>query len=279
MDKILTGSRKLKISEIKIGNRIREDMGNLQELAESLRKYSLIHPIVVDDEWNLVTGCRRIEAAKLLGWDEIEVRFAAELTDKEKRAIELEENIRRKDLTSDEQSKKTFELIETVKEIVRTPGSRTPEKSFGVVIPGSYPDISNRTGIPKSTLKEAVYHVEAVEKHPELKGLPKKQAIRKAKELDKQTEPKVEMTEPTPEEKRKTQEIMFFYDIVHSLKNATERTEILNNQIEDGIKKGYVPPEPYIEVLKSYASTITQLSVSLQKIVKEAIECTTKELS
>lgn len=59
------------ISDIKVGKRIREDMGDIQSLAESIEDLGLLHPIVVTPEGLLLTGERRLRAAKLLGWTEI----------------------------------------------------------------------------------------------------------------------------------------------------------------------------------------------------------------
>jgi ParB-like chromosome segregation protein Spo0J len=39
----------------------------------------LIHPLLVD-ELQPIAGCRRLEAAKLLGWTRIEVRLFGELS-------------------------------------------------------------------------------------------------------------------------------------------------------------------------------------------------------
>jgi ParB-like chromosome segregation protein Spo0J len=75
-----------------------------------------MQPIVVDDDNNLVAGERRLVACKALGWGEIEVKSLGELTPRELCIIELEENIRRKDLTEYETSKVLVEYVEAVKE-------------------------------------------------------------------------------------------------------------------------------------------------------------------
>lgn len=194
MSKIVQG-RSLPIKEIHVNNRRREDMGDIQGLAASLEQYGLLHPIVVDDECNLVAGGRRLAAATLLGWETIEVRFATELTDKEKQALELEENIRRKDLTELEKSKKLGKLADIVKEqiidevLADSAKTITEVKSLGgrPSISGvSEKIVASRVGIPRETIRDARKHMEAIEKHPELKDLPKYTAIKKAKELDNQ---------------------------------------------------------------------------------------------
>lgn len=67
-------------------------------LADSMRKRGLIHPIVLTAGNVLVAGERRLEAAKALGWKDIEFRMFSDLSPVEAEIIELEENIKRKDL-------------------------------------------------------------------------------------------------------------------------------------------------------------------------------------
>lgn len=75
----------------------------LQDLALSIRDRGLIHPIILDREHNLVAGERRLRAHEILGFDQIEYRYADTLDPYELSLIELEENVRRSDLTWQEQ--------------------------------------------------------------------------------------------------------------------------------------------------------------------------------
>lgn len=50
------------ISSIKIGNRFRKDMGDIESLAISISEHGLLQPIGIDEDRNLVFGARRIEA-------------------------------------------------------------------------------------------------------------------------------------------------------------------------------------------------------------------------
>ena len=62
------------ISNIKIGNRLREDPGDVSSLAESMSDIGLLHAIGITlDDW-LVYGLRRLSAAKELGWEKILVK-------------------------------------------------------------------------------------------------------------------------------------------------------------------------------------------------------------
>ena len=93
----------LKVKDIKVGARYRKDYPAMEELAESIRKYGLIEPIVVDEEMHLVAGERRLKAHKVLGLKEIEVKYLKGLDELEKKEIELEENIQRSAFTWQEE--------------------------------------------------------------------------------------------------------------------------------------------------------------------------------
>lgn len=80
--------------------RQRSELLDIESLAASIkRRGRLIHPIVLRDGNILVAGERRLAAHKLLGWDKIEYRMFSDLSPAEAHAIELEENIKRRDLS------------------------------------------------------------------------------------------------------------------------------------------------------------------------------------
>lgn len=73
------------------------------ELAESIKRRGLIHPPVITRDYVLVTGECRTEACKRLGWTHIPIQFTDELSEVELYAIELEENVKRRDLVWQDQ--------------------------------------------------------------------------------------------------------------------------------------------------------------------------------
>lgn len=92
---------KIKISDIKTENRFRQDLGNLQELADSIKAIGLLQPIGIKPDYTLIFGQRRIEAVKLLGGTEIEANIIdiANLI-----KGEVDENTVRKDFTMSERN-------------------------------------------------------------------------------------------------------------------------------------------------------------------------------
>jgi ParB family chromosome partitioning protein len=90
------------LDEIKVKRRIRKDLGDIATLAESLKQYGQIHPILINKKNVLISGRRRLEAAKLLGWRTINAQIIDVKDEAAKLEFELEENIQRQNLTSEE---------------------------------------------------------------------------------------------------------------------------------------------------------------------------------
>ena len=64
---------KIKISDIKINPGRRDiQQRNVEELVRSIAAVGLMNPITVTQDNTLIAGLHRLEAAKLLGWMEIE---------------------------------------------------------------------------------------------------------------------------------------------------------------------------------------------------------------
>jgi ParB/RepB/Spo0J family partition protein len=74
---------------------------NLEELKNSIRKFGLLQPIVVEKENNVykvIIGQRRFRACKELGWKEIDALIVNKLTHEEAKLISFGENIHRRPL-------------------------------------------------------------------------------------------------------------------------------------------------------------------------------------
>lgn len=87
------------INKIKINDRYRKDLGNVFTLAQSIKEIGLLHPVVINENNELIAGHRRIEAFKINGMTEIPVH-KINLQDILKG--EFHENVERKDFTSRE---------------------------------------------------------------------------------------------------------------------------------------------------------------------------------
>jgi ParB family chromosome partitioning protein len=91
------------------------DQEKLNELAESIKENGLIQPIIVaknaENEYELIAGERRLEAAKLAGLTEIDVHIR-EVTDKQRLVLAIVENIQREDLSPMEEARAYEQLTE-----------------------------------------------------------------------------------------------------------------------------------------------------------------------
>src|SRR5581483_8303828 len=85
----------------------RTNLGNLEELAASIREKGVLEPILVrsigPNRYQIVSGERRYRAAELAGLDEIPA-IELDVSDQETLEIALIENIQRKDLTPFEEA-------------------------------------------------------------------------------------------------------------------------------------------------------------------------------
>ncbi len=80
-------------------DRQRKENLSVDDLTPSLRDRGLINPIVITRDGTLVAGERRLTAARHLGWTNISVQYVDDLDPIQLHLIELEENVKRKNLT------------------------------------------------------------------------------------------------------------------------------------------------------------------------------------
>ncbi len=105
------------IKDIKIKKRVRKDLGDLENLKDSLRTYGLLNPITLNSRYELIAGERRLTAATQLGWTNIQANIVDNLTEVEQLEMEIEENNQRKEFTDEELLKGYMRL-----ERLRNPG-------------------------------------------------------------------------------------------------------------------------------------------------------------
>ena len=93
---------KIKISSIKINPGRREAAPqSVEELARSIAAVGLMNPVTLDQNNTLIAGLHRLEAARLLGWTEIECNITG-MNSVQAELAEIDENIVRTKLTKQE---------------------------------------------------------------------------------------------------------------------------------------------------------------------------------
>jgi ParB/RepB/Spo0J family partition protein len=83
--------------------RQRKSLEGIEELAESIKNIGLINPLTIQKDGQLRTGERRWNAVKMLGWTSVAVQFIEDLPEFELQLVELEENIKRVNLSWQEE--------------------------------------------------------------------------------------------------------------------------------------------------------------------------------
>lgn len=84
------------------------NLDKANELALSIKQQGLIHTILISKDGTLIAGLHRLTAYIILsktepGWESIPARFAYDVTEAEMLALELEENIKRHDMSWQEE--------------------------------------------------------------------------------------------------------------------------------------------------------------------------------
>lgn len=99
-------------------NRQRKEFSerDLTLLSESISKRGLINPITIHVDGELIAGERRLRVIKELRWPEVEVRIFEKLDPKDREIIQLEENVRRKDLTWQEEATSFLKIHRLLKD-------------------------------------------------------------------------------------------------------------------------------------------------------------------
>lgn len=158
--------------------RVRKDMANIDKLAESLRTKGQIQPILINQDYELIAGGRRLAACLYAG---IKVKCCfKETSDKLLiRELEIEENLQRENFTPAEE---ILAIEELHKIRVGRFGEATPGRpAIGEKKTGwSLEDTAELMGKTEGNVREALKLAETIRNFPELKDAPTKTVIAKA---------------------------------------------------------------------------------------------------
>ncbi|MFH1031094.1 MAG: DNA methyltransferase [Chloroflexota bacterium] len=153
----------MKIKDIIIDGRHRKDMGDIQGLAESIKRVGLLHPVVVTNDGKLIAGERRIKAFELLGIEDIPVTV---IDLKEIVQGEYQENIQRKDFLPSE-------AVAIAREVRPKEQEEAKERELAGKPSATFAEgetrqkVAKYVGVSHTTLAKAETVVEAAEKEPE----------------------------------------------------------------------------------------------------------------
>ena len=109
------------IDNIIVNDRIRKDYGNIDELAQDIKDNGLINPPVVNKDYVLLAGERRLKACKTLGWQQIEVHMMDTRDAEHELNIEISENESRKEFSKSER-------VDYMKRLMRIESAKARER-------------------------------------------------------------------------------------------------------------------------------------------------------
>jgi len=155
-------------SEVKFDSRIRKNMGDINSLALSIKKSGQIQPIVVTQDLELIAGGRRLAACLLLD-QPVKYVTMNELSDLQRKVIELEENIARKEFTPAEECCAITELH-----------NLKCKENFNWTLSNT----ADLLSVTKTTVFRALEIAEHVELNPQLRGAKTKHEITAAVKSD-----------------------------------------------------------------------------------------------
>jgi len=158
--------RTVNVDSIKISDRMRKDVGDISKLSDSIKQFGLFSPVLLDENLELVAGFRRLSAMRALGWTDIPYVNFGDLTELQRREIELEENIQRKQMHFMEEQRAIVE-IDRLRQVL-TPGWNQAQTAALIGKPGRGPAL----------VSEAKLLVDGAELFPEvLQAKSKNQAL------------------------------------------------------------------------------------------------------
>lgn len=125
------------LDSIIVGIRHRKDLGDIDELAESIHELGMLHPITITPDGVLVCGRRRLEAVRRLGWRTIKVWVRSGISDALTQLLaQQDENALHKPLSPIEQAELYTELKRLYAEDAQ---HRQEATQFGADGPDSMP--------------------------------------------------------------------------------------------------------------------------------------------
>ena len=153
----------IKISEIKINPGRRDtQQRNVEELARSIAAVGLMNPVTVTQDNTLIAGLHRLEAAKLLGWTEIECTVS-DADGLQAELAEIDENFVRAGLSHRElgdlllRRKELYEAIHPETRQGQRNGQTAKNDNLTVLAAKPFSeDTADKLGISKRTVERLV---------------------------------------------------------------------------------------------------------------------------
>jgi len=139
------------------------DAVHVEDLVSSMGELGLLNPITIDKENFLIAGMHRLEAAKALGWTEVECTVSS-LEGLQAELAEIDENFVRNDLTAVEYGEMLLrrkEIYETLHPEIKHGGDRKSKKIKSAkctldFTPSFVEDTASKLGVNPCTVRRQI---------------------------------------------------------------------------------------------------------------------------
>jgi len=168
----LNEKTRVKPSEIKVGKRAREDVGSIGKLIDSIKNLGLLQRIGITENKELVFGLRRLEAWREVKGDKpIPVEIVEPEDEKERRMMELAENVRRLNLSWQEEAELVAKIDRLGREIYgeKPKGGRPKKNRSDSEQFWSTERTAEETGLSKGKVSDSLALAKGMEDKPELR--------------------------------------------------------------------------------------------------------------
>lgn len=257
--------------------RIRKEIrqSNIDELAASIHRRGLIHPPVVTEELKLVSGETRLTACKALGWTAIPVQFVSDLSERELKLIELEENVKRKNLSWQDECLAVYELHKLHKEV----DEKWTQQKTAEVVGFTQPHVGKQIEVAEELLAENV-KVTTADKFSVAYNAVQRSTERKKALALTQVEERMEATlgvgKPKVEAEKPVIPLMLanFHEWQDNYKgqkfNLIHCDFPYGINISDGPRQNSVIKDVYDDTPETYWSLVSRLSLAMKNVVAES---------
>lgn len=154
--------QRVDLADIRVNRETRQrTVIKVDGLLDSIKAHGVLNPIIIDKGFNLIAGERRLEACKALGLPDIPCRFIEDLSPLQAQIVELEENLKRTDLSWQDNTRAIAKI----------------HQLYGESQPGWNQSQTAKTlGLDASTISQTVRVAKELATNPKISQAPHRQA-------------------------------------------------------------------------------------------------------
>jgi len=275
-----TDREHLEAGSILVEDRIRKDFGDIDALANSIKTLGLIQPLVLT--WNgtspvLIAGERRLRALKKLGIKELvharHFVWKEEIDEYQAKSMELEENLRRQNLSWQEEVLAKQKLLEIQQKIYGEARSGYPSQSdkLGLTSPGfGVNKLAAMLGESNAQTSKDLELARLITAVPQLAGAETKEAARRQASLATSVAAALIQQAKNPP-KTESKWTLYEGDFIDNAKNLeADSVDLVIVDPPYGADTSGMGPNSKVLLAKSFQDSLVPTSVLLSHLAEQS---------